>query len=105
MNTDFFTKPVGKVTTRIGTSNPIATTAWRGVSAGLIAWMYFTFGTKTDLENVRSWVRSLSQSRTAQVDTMDHRLDALERSVAFVQGRLGLPMSDPPQRTTNTNAP
>jgi hypothetical protein len=78
-----------------------------------MAWCLYTFATKESVDGLRSWVKSLSQSRTEQMEVADKRLDALERNIAYLQGKLGMPLPNigkesldsKPKTTTIGNTP
>ena len=94
-NTDTFTKAVKPHRAKL-------VTAYRGLTAGAVVWIYATFATTKQVDQLREWVKSLSTSRTVQAEQIDRRIDALEKQNAFITGRLGLPMFAQPQPTTGT---
>jgi hypothetical protein len=101
-NTDTFTRAVGQAKANKGR---VATVAYRGLSVGALVYLFATFAQVRDVNQLREWVKSISQSRTAQVEAIDKRLDSLEKNASFINGQLGLPMLDFPLRNLNTNTP
>lgn len=67
-NTEFLRKPVVK---------KHAVTAYRGLSAAAILWMFATFATTKDLERTRQW----QQSQQATISAMSKELAVLHAIV------------------------
>lgn len=78
--------------------------AYRVGMAGAVAWLYLHFATVKDLDLLREWVRRLSESRSAQFQTIDARQDIVEQRQAYIEGRLGFPLHIVPS-TVKTNQP
>lgn len=58
MNTQFIRRGASALTT---TKGKMVAGSSLGVSAALIIWMYSTFATKAEMDQLRAWNKSLSQ--------------------------------------------